>query len=84
MKFCPEFSMRFITALLFTCLGISASQAKDISPRLEPDLGRAYGFIILQNLSLDRIEREFPALRSEVQLTRARFGAKFGNIASDL
>jgi hypothetical protein len=76
--------MRLISAAVLFCLSLATSQARDLSPNLVNDVARAYGFMVGQNLALDRIEREFPQLQQEVRLTRARFSTKFGNIEAAL
>ncbi|TYC63820.1 hypothetical protein FMN52_00930 [Marinobacter sp. BW6] len=47
-------------------------------------LAEAYGFVMGQNLSLDRISREYPALAREALLAKLAFERTFGDIHDQL
>ena len=71
-----------LLVVLFTC----ASPLKAI----EPDhgnlsgLSEAYGFVLGQNLSLDRIAGQYPDLAREVLLAKLAFERTFGDIHGQL
>ncbi|MPR09232.1 hypothetical protein [Microvirga tunisiensis] len=76
--------MRAAVLFLVSCLALASAQAKDFNPQLIKEFGRAYGFLTGQNLSLDKIEREFPTFKSNVIVARLNFSSKYGDIRSKL
>lgn len=71
-----------LLVVLLTC----ASQLEAIEPNQGnlSGLSEAYGFVLGQNLSLDRISREYPDLAREALLAKLAFERTFGDIHGQL
>lgn len=62
----------------------SASLAINFNPTSIKGMAQAYGFVLGQEYSLSRIEKEFPELTADVELARAQFGSTFPDIKAKL
>ena len=62
----------------------SASLAINFNPTSVKGMAQAYGFVLGQEYSLSRIEKELPELKLGVELARAQFGATFPEIIAKL
>jgi hypothetical protein len=71
----------FLLALFFYT---SASLAINFNPTSVKGMAQAYGFVLGQEYSLSRIEKEFPELTGGVELARAQFGSAFPDIKAKL
>jgi hypothetical protein len=73
---------------LFILLGLlghpSASFAINVNSNSVKGFAQAYGFVLAQEYSLERIANKLPDLSVEVELTRSRFRATFPEITSKL
>jgi len=62
----------------------SASLAINFNATSVKGMSQAYGFVLGQEYSLYRIEKELPELRVGVELARAQFGSTFPDITAKL
>ncbi|TCV80089.1 hypothetical protein [Sulfurirhabdus autotrophica] len=62
----------------------TSSFAISLNPSSVKGIAEAYGFILMQEYSLSRIEKDFPELSDRVGLARAQFGSTFPDIKSQL
>jgi len=58
--------------------------ADNTSKKEIEDLSSAYGFILGQNFTLDRIEKEFPEFSNDVLLVKTKFSANFDKAVKNI
>ncbi|MBK1887820.1 MULTISPECIES: hypothetical protein [Marinobacter] len=72
----------FLLIGLMIC--VSPIKAIEPSPRNASGLGEAYGFVLGQNLTLQRIADDYPDLAREALLAKLEFQRTFGDIHANL
>ena len=75
---------RWALGLLALVFYSSASLAINFNATSVKGIAQAYGFVLAQEYSLSRIEKELPELRAGVELARAQFGSTFPDITAKL
>lgn len=77
-----------ILCFVFCLLGISAATITaaelNFNQRSIKELGQAYGYVLGQDFSLERIKKEYPELSPIVMLVNAQFNSSFPSIKSKL
>lgn len=76
MALLKKFNKYFIVFVLLASLPISCL-AINYSHKSIKGLSQAYGFLVAQDYSLSRIEKEFPELSLDVALVRKEFNSEF-------
>lgn len=61
-----------------------AAYALNLNEQAAIGLSRTYGFVYGQRTGLERIEQQFPDLRSQVEFARIQFTAKFPRLEERL
>ncbi|MBL8525566.1 MAG: hypothetical protein JNN20_17945 [Betaproteobacteria bacterium] len=77
-------TIRWALVLLALFFHSSVSIAINFNPISIKGMAQTYGFLLGQEYSLSRIEKEFPELTGEVELARAQFGSTFPYIKPKL
>ena len=80
----PQGTKRWALILLVLFFYSSASLAINFNPTSIKGMAQAYGFVLGQEYSLSRIEKEFPELTGGVELARAQFSSTFPDIKAKL
>lgn len=73
----------FLILLAFAAVP-AVSFAINFNPTSVKGLAQSYGFVLGQEFSLSRIDKEFPELSGAVELARAQFGSTFPDIKTKL
>src|SRR5690554_522942 len=76
--------MRGFLLLVWLLLCATPLKAIEVNQGNLPGLAEAYGFVLGQKLSLERIAREYPDLAREALLARLSFERTFGDIHGKL
>ncbi|WP_417539427.1 hypothetical protein [Marinobacter sp.] len=76
--------MRGLFLLIGLMICVSPIKAIEPSPRNASGLGEAYGFVLVQNLTLQRIADDYPDLAREALLAKLEFQRTFGDIHANL
>ena len=80
----PKNTHRWFLIILVLVVCPLNSSAINFNPVSLKGIGQAYGFILGQEYSLSRIQKEFPELASDVELARLQFRATFPDIKTKL
>jgi len=73
-------TVRLGFALLAATYALSSGAELNYNQQSIKALSRAYGFLLGQDYSLERIESTYPGLRLQVESARLEFGASFGGV----
>lgn len=75
-----QWTLVFLALIFYS----GASSAINFNPTSVKGMAQAYGFVLGQEYSLLRIEKEFPELTGGVELARAQFASTFPDIKAKL